>query len=79
MHLTFTVKRLIKMKIITINLPEKYLDAIKILNEQKVYPSRSEAIRIALRDFLSNELKMYNDLDEDNFKMLVRSGPAKRN
>jgi len=67
------------MKIITINLPEKYLDAIKILNEAKAYPSRSEAIRSALRDFLPKELKMYNDLDEDHFKMLVRSGPTKRN
>jgi len=40
------------MQIITINLPEKYLAAIKTLNECGVYPSRSEAIRIALRDFL---------------------------
>ena len=61
------------MKIITINLPEKYLAAIQILNDMGIYPSRSEAIRIALGDFLSNELKMFNDLEDDSFKMLIRS------
>ncbi|MFX1470329.1 MAG: ribbon-helix-helix domain-containing protein [Promethearchaeota archaeon] len=61
------------MKIITINLPEKYLEAIQILNDMGVYPSRSEAIRIALEDFLTKELKMYKDLDDESFKMLIRS------
>jgi Arc/MetJ-type ribon-helix-helix transcriptional regulator len=61
------------MKIITINLPEKYLQAIQILNDMGVYPSRSEAIRMALHDFLSKELKMYKDLDDENFKILIRS------
>ncbi|MFX1594367.1 MAG: ribbon-helix-helix domain-containing protein [Promethearchaeota archaeon] len=61
------------MKIITINLPEKYLQAIQILNDMGVYPSRSEAIRTALHDFLTNELKMFKDLDDESFKMLIRS------
>lgn len=61
------------MKIITINLPEKYLQAIQILNDMGVYPSRSEAIRIALHQFLTNELKMFKDLEDDSFKMLIRS------
>ncbi len=61
------------MKIITINLPEKYLQAIQVLNDMGIYPSRSEAIRIALGDFLSKELKMYNDLDDESFKILIRS------
>ena len=61
------------MKIITINLPEKYLQAIQILNDMGVYPSRSEAIRTALHDFLANELKMFKDLDDESFKMLIRS------
>ncbi len=67
------------MRIITINLPEKYLQAIQILNDMGVYPSRSEAIRIALNDFLAKELKMYKDLDDENFKMLIRSKSNKRN
>jgi len=65
------------MKIITINLPEKYLAAIQTLNDLGIYPSRSEAIRIALRDFLKDELKMYNDLEDESFKMLLRSKPSK--
>jgi Arc/MetJ-type ribon-helix-helix transcriptional regulator len=66
------------MKIITINLPEKYLAAIQILQDLGIYPSRSEAIRIALHNFLSDELKMYQDLDEESFKMLVRSSNNRR-
>ncbi|MFW9824392.1 MAG: ribbon-helix-helix domain-containing protein [Candidatus Thorarchaeota archaeon] len=67
------------MKIITINLPEKYLQAIQILNDMGILPSRSEAIRMALHDFLEKELKMYNDLDDDAFKMLIRSRKNKHN
>lgn len=62
-----------KMKIITINLPEKYLSAIQTLNDYGIYPSRSEAIRIALRDFLNEELKMDADLEEEKFKLLISS------
>ena len=61
------------MKIITINLPEKYLSAIQTLNDAGIYPSRSEAIRIALRDFLNEELKMDQDLEEEKFKLLISS------
>jgi len=61
------------MKIITINLPEKYLDAIQVLNDMNVYASRSEAVRVALNDFLTKEMKMYLDLDPENFEMLIRS------
>ena len=66
------------MKIITINLPEKYLSAIKILNELGIYPSRSEAIRSALRDFLKDELKMYEELEDESFKMLIKSFSNRR-
>jgi Arc/MetJ-type ribon-helix-helix transcriptional regulator len=66
------------MKIITINLPEKYLSAIKILNDLGIYPSRSEAIRIALRDFLTEELKMYEELDEESLVYLLKSRSTKR-
>jgi antitoxin ParD1/3/4 len=65
------------MKIITINLPEKYLNAIQALNDLGIYPSRSEAIRIALRDFLRDELQMFDDLGEEKFKMILRSSVNK--
>ncbi|NHJ20499.1 MAG: ribbon-helix-helix protein, CopG family [Candidatus Lokiarchaeota archaeon] len=61
------------MKIITINLPEKYLEAIQTLNDLGVYPSRSEAIRTALSEFLEHELKMFDNLEENTFRMLIRS------
>ncbi|MGV9171465.1 MAG: ribbon-helix-helix domain-containing protein [Promethearchaeia archaeon] len=61
------------MKIITINLSERYLNAIKVLTDLGVYPSRSEAIRVALDDFLKDEIRMYDELNEDNFKLIVRS------
>ena len=66
------------MKIITINLPEKYLEAIQTLNDLGVYASRSEAIRTALGEFLGDELKMFQNLDEETFKMLVRSNQKNR-
>ena len=66
------------MKIITINLPEKYLGAIQTLNDLGVYASRSEAIRTALSQFLDDELKMFENLEDDTFKMLVRSNQKNR-
>ncbi|MFX0137610.1 MAG: ribbon-helix-helix domain-containing protein [Candidatus Hodarchaeota archaeon] len=51
------------MKIVTVNIPESYLDSIeKLVGENGLYPSRSELIRVAVRDFLLRELKMANDL-----------------
>ena len=47
---------------------------MKILQDLGIYPSRSEQIIVALHDFLSKELKMYKDLGDDTFKMLMRSG-----
>lgn len=43
------------MKIITINLSEPHVKALKMLQDLGLYPSRSEAIRVAIRDFLQKE------------------------
>ena len=43
------------MKNITINIPELYDKNIWKLIKMKLLPSRSEAIRIALREFLQKE------------------------
>lgn len=66
------------MKIITINLPEKYLDAIQTLINAKTYPSRSEAIRMALRNFLLNEQAFYKTLGSMKPMFLVESKKAPR-
>jgi Arc/MetJ-type ribon-helix-helix transcriptional regulator len=60
------------MKIITINLPEKYLEAIKDLKDAGEYPSRSEAIRTALKEFLGDELRMFNDLSNRQIKEILK-------
>jgi len=67
------------MKIVTVNVPESYIGAInKLIGENGLYPSRSELIRCAVRDFLLKELKLANnmakyneaeidDFDDENF------------
>jgi len=45
------------MKIITVNLPVKDIKTIRgLVGENGLYPSRSELIRVAIRDFLIKEL-----------------------
>lgn len=51
-----------KMQNITINIPEIYDENIQKLIRMKVVPSRSEAIRIAIREFLH--------IEYDNLKLL---------
>lgn len=46
------------MKIITVNIPETYLKMIDgLVGAKGLYPSRSELIRVAIRDFLIRELE----------------------
>jgi len=46
------------MKVLTCNLPEPFIEAMeKIVNEYGLYPSRSELIRVAIREFLKKNLK----------------------
>lgn len=44
------------MKLITIYLPEPYLEALDELVNKKLYPHRAEAIRAAIRDLIEVEL-----------------------
>ena len=44
------------MRLIAVHLPDKLLDDIQQLVEKGLYPNRSEAIRIAIRDLLKQEL-----------------------
>lgn len=55
------------MKIVTVNIPEAYLEAINRLLDNKehpggLYPSRSELIRVAVREFLIKELERAEEL-----------------
>ena len=67
------------MKIVTVNIPESYIDSIeRLVGENGLYPSRSELIRVAVRDFLLRELKHadnmakykeaeFEDFDDENY------------
>ncbi|MFW9865342.1 MAG: CopG family ribbon-helix-helix protein [Promethearchaeota archaeon] len=51
------------MKIVTVNIPESYLENIeRLIGENGLYPSRSELIRCAVRDFLIKELRRANEM-----------------
>ncbi len=43
------------MKVVTVHLPEAYIEAIDQLVKKKLYPNRAEAIRMAVRDFIMEE------------------------
>ena len=49
------------MKIVTINVSRVHLDLIQKLVDSRIYPSRSEAIRVAIRDWLIVEAKLYKE------------------
>lgn len=46
-----------ELRNITINLPDQYDEVIQKLIRLKLIPSRSEAIRTALREFLHDEFR----------------------
>lgn len=55
------------MRVVTVKLPEVYVEVLDELIKLGRYGSRSEAIREALRDFFRRELKLRlnrNDLHE---------------
>jgi len=43
------------MKLITLKLPEAYIDGLEKLVQENIYPNRSEAIRLAVRDLIRKE------------------------
>ncbi|MCD6529169.1 ribbon-helix-helix protein, CopG family [Candidatus Bathyarchaeota archaeon] len=44
------------MKMITLYLPDLYIKALDRLVDEKFYPNRAEAIRVAVRDLIKGEL-----------------------
>lgn len=44
------------MKLITLYIPEPYIKALDQLVDERYYPNRAEAIRVAIRDLLSVEV-----------------------
>lgn len=55
-------KARIPMKNITINIPDLYLDNFEKLIKLGVLPSRSEGVRLALKEFLQREFSQNLEL-----------------
>jgi len=45
----------IKIKLISVNLPENYLKILEVLVSEGKFPNRSEAIRVGIRDLIRTE------------------------
>ncbi|GAB4305528.1 MAG: hypothetical protein Kow0069_01420 [Promethearchaeota archaeon] len=56
LKLTFPTHYSSDMKLVTVHIPEVYLAGLEKLVELELYPNRSEAIRVAIRDLLKAEL-----------------------
>ena len=50
------------MKLITLHLPETYIRDLDELVNGRYYPNRAEAIRIAIRDLLNDEVWRKNEI-----------------
>jgi len=46
------------IKLISVNLPESYIDTLEFMVTESKFPNRSEAIRVAIRDLIRNEFLM---------------------
>ncbi|RLG76917.1 MAG: hypothetical protein DRO12_03545 [Thermoprotei archaeon] len=44
------------LKLVSVHLPERYIEYLERLVKMGIYPSRSEAIRVAVRDLIRREL-----------------------
>jgi antitoxin ParD1/3/4 len=51
------------VKLITLYVPETYLKALDQLVGARFYPNRAEAIRVAIRDLVNDELFRRNTVD----------------
>jgi antitoxin ParD1/3/4 len=47
------------MKLVTLTLPQAYLDGLEKLVQEEILPNRSEGIRIAVRELLRREQVKY--------------------
>ena len=50
------------MKLITLYLPETYIKLLDRLVDERFYPNRAEAIRVAIRDLINEEVWRRNNV-----------------
>lgn len=51
------------MKLITLYLPEPYIKMLDQLVSERYYPNRAEAIRVAIRDLINDEVRQRKRVD----------------
>ena len=68
---------MILVRLITVKMPELYLDGIDELVKRGRYASRSEAIRIAVRELLRRELWGSEENPSRNVIVLEREEPRR--
>lgn len=63
-----TKRRKSEMQIITINLPEQFIDDIQIMVDLGLYDSKSQFVRESLLRWLERESEFLTDIDPNNFE-----------
>ena len=71
MPLVLQLHRGLAMRLIAVHLPDRILDDIQQLVKNGLYPNRSEAIRIAIRDLLKRELWDQSMLPKERISEVV--------
>ena len=64
---------MIKIKLISVNLPESYLKVLEILVAEGKFPNRSEAIRVGIRDLIKTEYLIEESIKRNLSPSLLES------
>ena len=66
-------KLVIKIKLISVNLPESYLKVLELLVVEGKFPNRSEAIRVGIRDLIRTEYLIEESVKRNMSPSLIQS------
>lgn len=61
------------IKLISVNLPESYLNILEVLVAQGKFPNRSEAIRVSIRDLIKTEYLLEESVERNVSPTLIES------
>ena len=64
---------MIVIKLISVNLPESYLNMLENLVAIGRFPNRSEAIRVSIRDLIKIEYLIEERIDRDQKSPIIES------
>ena len=65
------------MKMLTVYIPEKYLETLDLLVSEDLFPNRSEAVRIAIRDMIQKEI-LFKEISQKR-RSSSKKEPSKKN